>query len=238
MLQLESHSTISLQEQFHSTISEIDCNVVASGQRAKKAVPTGWGASLFKRLFDVIVGLTSLMVLLPFLLTIGLLTKLSSEGPALFRQQRRGLNGKLFTIYKFRTMSVLEDGHLARQAQLNDPRVTKIGRILRKLSIDELPQLLNIVFGDMSIVGPRPHAPAQDSEFSNIIPEYMNRYSVKPGLTGLAQVEGARGETSTTESMQKRVDLDIQYIIEADLILDLKIIARTAFMIFFRPNGV
>jgi lipopolysaccharide/colanic/teichoic acid biosynthesis glycosyltransferase len=176
-------------------------------------------------------------MLIPFLLVIGALVRVDSRGPALFRQDRTGLNGETFVIYKFRTMTVMEDGESARQATVGDARVSSIGRILRKLSIDELPQLYNVMLGDMSLVGPRPHPPSLDKAFAPKICNYMGRYLAKPGITGLAQVEGARGETSTIEAMQRRVDFDIDYVTRASFSLDIAIIFRTVFVLVFRSNA-
>jgi putative colanic acid biosynthesis UDP-glucose lipid carrier transferase len=152
---------------------------------------------------------------------------LDSRGPALFRQTRTGLNGRQFRIYKFRTMTVQEDGAVIRQATQGDARVTQIGRMLRKTSLDELPQLINVIRGEMSLVGPRPHALAHDKYYGREIPAYERRFAVKPGITGWAQVNGARGETATVADMQRRVDLDLWYVEHRSLALDLKILAWT-----------
>jgi len=154
--------------------------------------------------------------------------RLDSPGPALFRQTRTGLNGRQFRIYKFRSMTVQEDGPVVNQATQRDPRVTRIGRILRQTSLDEVPQLLNVIRGEMALVGPRPHALAHDDYYGREIPAYERRFAVKPGITGWAQVNGARGETPTMADMQRRVDLDLWYIEHWNSALDLTILARTA----------
>ena len=197
----------------------------------------GSGYNASKRVFDLVFASSALIMLIPFLLVIGALVRVDSRGPALFRQDRTGLNGETFVIYKFRTMTVMEDGESARQATVGDARVSSIGRILRKLSIDELPQLYNVMLGDMSLVGPRPHPPSLDKAFAPKICNYMERYLAKPGITGLAQVEGARGETSTIEAMQRRVDFDIDYVTRASFSLDIAIIFRTVFVLIFRSNA-
>ena len=153
--------------------------------------------------------------------------KLDGPGPVIFRQRRNGFNGRPFVIYKFRTMNVLEDGPVVRQATKRDARVTGIGRVLRQSSIDELPQLFNVLKGDMSLVGPRPHAVAHDDEYGALIANYAFRHHVKPGLTGLAQVNGCRGQTLHLDQMKKRIDFDLWYIDNWSLFLDLKILART-----------
>ena len=168
-----------------------------------------------------------LLCLSPMLAMTAAAIKLSSAGPAIFRQRRRGFNGRPFVIYKFRTMNVLEDGEVIRQATKQDDRVTPIGRVLRQSSIDELPQLFNVLKGDMSLVGPRPHAMAHDDEYGAAIANYAYRQHVKPGLTGLAQVNGCRGETVHLDQMKKRIDYDLWYVDNWSLLLDLQILART-----------
>lgn len=180
-----------------------------------------------KRSLDVTISLSGLFILSPLLVLIGLLIRLESKGPCLFRQSRTGFNNRPFTILKFRSMRVMEDGAIVRQASRDDPRVTRIGKVIRRLSIDELPQLWNVLRGDMSIVGPRPHALAHDAHYEKLIGNYPYRQHVKPGLTGWAQVSGSRGETPTVESMAERIRLDIWYVENASFFLDLRIIART-----------
>jgi lipopolysaccharide/colanic/teichoic acid biosynthesis glycosyltransferase len=143
---------------------------------------------------------------------VALAVRLDSRGPILFRQNRNGFNGRPFRIYKFRSMTVMEDGAVVTQAKRDDARVTRVGRFLRRSSLDELPQLLNVLKGDMSLVGPRPHALAHDDHYSGLLAEYAFRHHVKPGITGWAQVNGFRGETPTIDLMKRRIDLDLQYI--------------------------
>ncbi len=181
---------------------------------------------IVKRVFDVMFAALALVIFSPLLLLTAVAIKLDSEGPVIFRQRRRGFNGREFAIYKFRTMTVLEDGGTVRQAQRGDARVTWLGRLLRASSIDELPQLINVLTGDMSLVGPRPHAVVHDDEYGKLIDNYMYRHHVKPGITGWAQIHGFRGETDVA-LMQKRIQLDLWYINNWSLWLDLKIMART-----------
>ncbi len=180
-----------------------------------------------KRTIDLILATGLLIALAPVFLTIGVLIKLESPGPLIFRQRRKGFNGREFTIFKFRTMRVLEDGGIVRQARRNDPRVTRVGRVLRATSLDELPQLVNVLLGQMSLVGPRPHAVAHDDGYKKLIAKYAFRQHVKPGLTGWAQIHGLRGETARLELMQRRVDHDLWYIKNWSLWVDLRIIALT-----------
>jgi lipopolysaccharide/colanic/teichoic acid biosynthesis glycosyltransferase len=168
-----------------------------------------------------------LVFLAPFLVAIALAIRFESAGPSLFRQQRLGLNGKPFRIFKFRTMHVLEDGENVRQAEPNDERVTRVGRFLRSSSFDELPQLINVLKGEMSLVGPRPHAIAHDKQFGALIPNYALRQRIKPGITGWAQVNGFRGATPAVHLMRRRIDLDVWYALNASFVLDLKILLRT-----------
>jgi undecaprenyl-phosphate galactose phosphotransferase/putative colanic acid biosynthesis UDP-glucose lipid carrier transferase len=160
-----------------------------------------------------------------------LVIKLDSKGPVFFTQTRNGFNGRSFRIFKFRTMHVLEDGPVIRQATPNDPRVTRLGRWLRRNSIDELPQLLNVLQGKMSLVGPRPHAVAHNNEYGDIVANYAFRHHVKPGITGWAQVRGYRGETPTVELMAQRVELDLWYINNWSIWLDIWILTQTLFQI-------
>ena len=181
-----------------------------------------------KRTFDLLFAGSALVVLAPFLVLVAVLIKVDSQGPALFVQRRRGFNGRPFRIFKFRTMTTMDDGATIRQATRGDLRVTTVGRWLRRTSIDELPQLLNVLRGEMSLVGPRPHAVAHDDEYELKISRYAHRHHVKPGITGWAQVNGARGETSSVASMERRVDLDIWYISHWTFLLDIWIVMRTA----------
>lgn len=190
-----------------------------------------------KRAFDVVAASGLLLLLLPLLLLVSLAIKFESPGPVIFRQHRKGFNGRPFAIYKFRTMTVCENGTSIRQAQANDKRVTPLGALLRSTSIDELPQLINVVRGEMSLVGPRPHAVAHDDEYSKVIANYAYRHHVKPGITGLAQVKGLRGETVKLELMERRVDQDLWYINNWSMWLDLWILMRTCIVVPKRLNA-
>lgn len=183
-----------------------------------------------KRFFDLALATAALLTLMPLMLITALLIKLDSRGSVLFRQKRNGFNGQAFDIFKFRTMHVLEDGPVISQATRNDPRVTNLGRWLRRSSIDELPQLLNVIRGDMSLVGPRPHATSHNSEYEKLIANYAFRHHVKPGLTGWAQINGYRGETRRIEQMERRVEHDLWYINNWSPWLDLKIVIQTVFV--------
>jgi Undecaprenyl-phosphate glucose phosphotransferase len=189
--------------------------------------PLGTVERAIKRAFDVLSALFGLLLFLPLLTITAVLIKLDSPGPVLFRQRRCGFNGRLFNIYKFRTMSVMEDGPTICQAGKSDSRVTRIGKWLRRTSIDELPQLLNVLNGAMSLVGPRPHALAHDNQFYKAVRNYAFRQHVKPGLTGWAQVNGQRGPTPTVEDIRRRVEFDLWYIDNWSLRLDFVIIVRT-----------
>jgi Undecaprenyl-phosphate glucose phosphotransferase len=181
-----------------------------------------------KRAFDLTVASGILLVLAPVLACVALLIKINSAGPVFFLQRRYGFNQRPFRIIKFRTMTTVEDGDVVVQATRNDKRVTRIGRWLRRWSIDELPQLLNVIMGDMSLVGPRPHALSHNREYEQKISLYARRHNVKPGITGWAQVNGLRGETDTDEKMLKRVEHDLHYIDNWSLWLDVKILILTA----------
>lgn len=182
-----------------------------------------------KRLLDIAVASCAILLLLPLFAIIAIAIKLDSRGPVIFRQRRNGFGGREFTIYKFRSMTVMEDGTNVVQAQRNDKRVTRVGRFLRASSLDELPQVLNVLFGHMSIVGPRPHAIAHDDEYSKLISGYAFRHHVKPGITGWAQVQGFRGETAELEHMERRIEMDLWYINNWSVWIDIKIIIKTFF---------
>jgi undecaprenyl-phosphate galactose phosphotransferase/putative colanic acid biosynthesis UDP-glucose lipid carrier transferase len=184
-----------------------------------------------KGAFDFSVAALTLACLMPLMAFLALAIRIESPGPAIFRQRRNGFNGTEFIIYKFRTMTVMEDGATLAQARRSDARVTRIGRILRVTSIDELPQLYNVLRGDMSLVGPRPHALAHDREYGRMIANYAYRNHVKPGITGWAQVNGFRGGTPHLDQMAKRIELDLWYINNWALALDLQILLRTAFVL-------
>jgi Undecaprenyl-phosphate glucose phosphotransferase len=190
-----------------------------------------------KRAVDIAFSLIALIGLSPILLAAAIAIRLDSPGPALFRQTRHGFNGRPFRIYKFRTMNVMENGDVVPQAQKSDKRVTRVGRWLRRYSIDELPQLMNVFIGDMSIVGPRPHASAHDRYFTSAIEKYAFRHHVKSGITGWAQVCGARGETDTLDKMRRRVELDLWYINNWNIWLDFSIMIRTVFVVFSGNNA-
>jgi len=191
------------------------------------------GASgLIKRLTDVVISSSVLFLGLPLLLAVGVAVKLSSPGPMIFRQRRYGLDGREITVYKFRTMSVTEDDGQVLQATKTDARVTRIGGFLRRFSLDELPQLINVLQGRMSLVGPRPHAVAHNEEYRKLIKGYMLRHKVLPGITGLAQVNGCRGETARLEEMQARVNYDLDYLRHWSPSLDIKILIMTVFKVF------
>ena len=167
------------------------------------------------------------MVFAPLLAVAAVAIKLDSSGPIFFKQQRCGFNGRVFSIRKFRTMHVLEDGPVIIQAEPTDRRVTRVGKFLRRTSFDELPQLLNVLDGSMSLVGPRPHALAHDGQFDRLVRNYAFRRRVKPGLTGWAQVHGSRGPTPTAATIERRVEYDLWYIDNWSLLLDLAILMRT-----------
>jgi putative colanic acid biosysnthesis UDP-glucose lipid carrier transferase len=183
--------------------------------------------AVVKRLMDIVLGGCALLVALPVMLLIAAAVKLSSTGPVLFRQRRYGLNGEEITVYKFRSMTVCEDGAIVTQATAQDSRVTGVGRFIRKTSLDELPQLLNVLQGTMSLVGPRPHAIAHNEKYRRLINGYMIRHKVRPGITGLAQVNGLRGETETVEKMAERVRFDLEYLRHWSPWMDLKILFKS-----------
>jgi putative colanic acid biosynthesis UDP-glucose lipid carrier transferase len=180
-----------------------------------------------KRLSDFVLALLILTLISPVLLIIALAVKSGSPGPVIFKQRRYGLDGEEIIVYKFRSMSVCEDGGTIRQAEKNDSRITPLGAFLRKSSLDELPQFINVLQGRMSVVGPRPHAVAHNELYRNLIKGYMIRHKVKPGITGWAQVNGYRGETDTLDKMQGRIDYDLDYLRNWSLKLDLQIILKT-----------
>jgi putative colanic acid biosysnthesis UDP-glucose lipid carrier transferase len=188
---------------------------------------------LVKRFSDVVLALLILLAISPLMLAIVIGVKLSSPGPAIFRQRRNGLYGDEFTVYKFRTMTTMDDGPEVAQATRNDPRVTRLGCFLRQTSLDELPQFFNVLQGSMSIVGPRPHAVAHNEQYRQIIKAYMVRHKVKPGITGWAQVNGLRGPTDTVDKMKARVEYDLEYLRNWSIGLDLKIILRTIRLVLF-----
>jgi putative colanic acid biosysnthesis UDP-glucose lipid carrier transferase len=196
------------------------------------------GASgLVKRASDIVLSLLILGLVSPLLLVLAFLVKRTSPGPAIFRQRRYGLDGEEIVVYKLRTMTVTEDGDSIRQCGKRDPRVTPLGAFLRRSSLDELPQLVNVLQGRMSLVGPRPHAVAHNELYRKLIMGYMQRHKVRPGLTGWAQVNGLRGETQSVEKMKARIDYDLNYLRNWSLRLDLYIIAKTAWIVLKSENA-
>jgi putative colanic acid biosynthesis UDP-glucose lipid carrier transferase len=183
------------------------------------------------------VATLALLILWPLMLAIAAGVKLGSPGPALFRQRRYGLDGEEFRVFKFRTMTVCEDGAHVEQAKQGDARVTPLGALLRRTSLDELPQFLNVLEGSMSVVGPRPHAVAHNEQYRRLIQGYMLRHKVKPGITGWAQVNGLRGETQSVERMRKRIEHDLDYLRNWSLTLDMRILLRTPFVVLKGPNA-
>jgi putative colanic acid biosynthesis UDP-glucose lipid carrier transferase len=190
-----------------------------------------------KRLTDLTFSILLLLLLAPLLILVALAIRLDGPGAAVFRQWRIGLDGKPFRIWKFRTLSVVEDGDDVAQVTKSDPRVTRVGRFLRRTSVDELPQLINVARGEMSLVGPRPHARAHDRYFAVRIENYALRHAVKPGITGWAQVNGLRGETATLEEMRRRVGFDLWYARQARFGLDLRILLATPGVVLRSRNA-
>jgi exopolysaccharide biosynthesis polyprenyl glycosylphosphotransferase len=202
-----------------------------------KRAPLSPTEQVLKRAMDVSLASICLIVLAPLMALVAAMLRLESAGPIFFIQTRNGFNGETFGVRKFRTMRVAEDGLVIRQATRNDPRVTRLGRVLRRSSIDELPQLFNVITGDMSLVGPRPHAVAHNSEYQKLVDKYAHRYQLKPGITGWAQVNGFRGEIKSVEMMAKRVEFDLWYINNWSLLLDIKILFRTLVVLAFQSNA-
>jgi len=192
---------------------------------------------VLKRISDIVIASVIQVMLLPIMAVIAVAVKLSSPGPIIFRQRRYGLNGEEILVYKFRSMTVAEDGAKVVQARKGDQRVTKVGAFLRKSSLDELPQFINVLQGRMSIVGPRPHAVAHNEQYRKLIKGYMLRHKVKPGITGWAQVNGLRGETDTLDKMEARINYDLDYLRTWSLWLDLWIIVRTVHVVAKRENA-
>ena len=182
---------------------------------------------LIKRISDIVLSVLILVLISPVLLAVAIGVKLSSPGPAIFKQRRNGLDGEEIIVYKFRSMRAMDNGAVVRQATKGDPRITPFGAFIRKTSLDELPQFVNVLQGSMSIVGPRPHAVAHNEQYRQLIKAYMVRHKVKPGITGWAQVNGFRGETETIDKMKSRIEYDLAYLRNWSLALDLQIILRT-----------
>ena len=192
---------------------------------------------IVKQALDFIGAAVGLVVLFPLIVIVGIAIKLDSPGPVFFQQRRNGYNQRVIKVCKFRTMIVAEDDHVV-QANRDDKRVTRLGRVLRATSIDELPQLFNVIKGEMSLVGPRPHAVSHNVHYAKLLNRYSHRHSVKPGITGLAQVNGFRGPTEDIELMRKRVECDLEYIVDWSLWLDIKIIVRTVIAGWVHKNAL
>ena len=193
---------------------------------------TGVNAAL-KRLSDIVLASSFLVLLCPLMVAVAVGVRLSSPGPVIFRQRRNGLGGAEIIVYKFRSMRALDNGPVVRQATRDDDRITPFGRFIRKTSLDELPQFINVLQGRMSVVGPRPHAVAHNNAYQTVVRAYMVRHKVRPGITGWAQVNGCRGETETLDKMQARIEFDLDYLRNWSLSLDLEIILRTARLVLF-----
>ena len=192
---------------------------------------------ILKRTSDLVLGTLILLLIAPLMLAITIAIKLQSPGPVIFKQRRYGLDGREIIVYKFRSMTVAEDGDAIRQATRNDSRITPLGAFLRRSSLDELPQFINVLQGKMSIVGPRPHAVAHNEMYRKLINGYMIRHKVRPGITGWAQVNGLRGETDTLEKMQQRIEYDLAYLRNWSLQWDLEIILKTIFVVCKKQNA-
>jgi putative colanic acid biosysnthesis UDP-glucose lipid carrier transferase len=190
-----------------------------------------------KRVLDLLLGTLLLLISAPVMVLVSLAVALDSPGPVLFCQKRTGQGGQTFPLFKFRSMRAVEKSADVRQAVPGDVRITKVGKIIRKLSLDELPQLFNVIAGQMSLVGPRPHAIVHDEYYAEVIPGYAVRQQVKPGITGWAQVNGSRGPTPTVESMHQRVELDAWYVAHHSVAVDLKILAKTPAAVLSTRNA-
>jgi putative colanic acid biosynthesis UDP-glucose lipid carrier transferase len=221
---------------FHSPEPVLEC-VVRSAPAIQLAGPRTAVASRRKRLLDLTVAGLALILFLPLLLLIAAAIRAQGPGPVLFRQQRTGLHGRPFWIFKFRTMRPEPEAPELRQASRHDARVTHVGRVLRKLSLDELPQLLNVLRGEMSLVGPRPHALCHDDRWGPLVPSYAERFRVRPGLTGLAQVRGWRGEVHDDDAIRRRVACDNEYVEAWTFWGDLKLLVRTLPLVLSDPRA-
>lgn len=199
--------------------------------------PLDGSNAIIKRIEDIVLSTLILMLISPVLLGLALAVKFTSKGPVFFKQNRYGIDGKPIKVWKFRSMNVMEDGAKVTQATKNDSRFTPIGQFIRKTSLDELPQFINVLQGQMSIVGPRPHAVAHNEEYRKLVDGYMLRHKVKPGITGWAQINGWRGETDTLDKMEKRIEFDLEYIRNWSLFFDLKIVFLTIFKGFVNKNA-
>lgn len=222
-----------VEQLLHYPIRTIGSLLAVELQKA----PLNTAQLVVKRCLDLVVASLALLLFAPLFLIIAIVTKLGSRGPLFFKQTRLGHRSVPFAIFKFRTMTVSENGAEVKQAQANDCRVTRVGRWLRKASIDELPQLINVIRGEMSLVGPRPHAVAHDQYYSRLIDNYEIRQHVKPGITGWAQVNGLRGETSSPDLMHRRIEFDIWYAKNASLLLDIRILMLTVVEVLRQRNA-
>jgi Undecaprenyl-phosphate glucose phosphotransferase len=217
-------------------------NYVSSGHQRVLSLeiqraPLNIAEQAVKRALDLLIGSVALIFFMPIMALTALAIKLDGPGPVFFLQNRKGFNGRHFVMIKFRTMTVQENGAVVTQATRNDPRVTKIGRLLRASSIDELPQLINVIRGEMSLVGPRPHALAHDNYFENLLQDYAFRHHVKPGMTGWAQVNGLRGATPSVSQIARRVEMDLWYINNWSLWFDVQILIKTFFEVLRKRNA-
>jgi putative colanic acid biosynthesis UDP-glucose lipid carrier transferase len=199
--------------------------------------PIDGSNAIIKRIEDIVLSILILILISPVLLGLAIAVKVTSKGPVFFKQNRYGIDGKPIKVWKFRSMNVMEDGAKVTQATKGDKRFTPIGEFIRKTSLDELPQFINALQGQMSIVGPRPHAVAHNEEYRKLVAGYMLRHKVKPGITGWAQINGWRGETDTLDKMEKRIEFDLEYIQNWSLVLDLKIVFLTIFKGFINKNA-
>ena len=199
--------------------------------------PLDGSNAIIKRIEDIVLSTIILILISPVLIGLALAVKFTSKGPVFFKQNRYGIDGKPIKVWKFRSMNVMEDGAKVTQATKNDSRFTPIGQFIRKTSLDELPQFINVLQGQMSIVGPRPHAVAHNEEYRKLVDGYMLRHKVKPGITGWAQINGWRGETDTLDKMEKRIEFDLEYIRNWSLFFDLKIVFLTIFKGFINKNA-
>ncbi len=214
----------------------IDIQISDTANLKHKRHQRGW-QGFAKQCLDRAAAGAALAVLSPLLIGVGIAVKLDSKGPIIFKQPRHGLDNSVFEVWKFRTMTVMETGSDFKQAEKNDVRITRIGSFLRRSSLDELPQLVNVLKGDMSLVGPRPHPIALNETFGDTIPRYWDRHLVRPGLTGLAQIRGHRGPTDTHHKMQQRVESDLDYIESWSFWKDIKIILATPLALVTDKNA-
>lgn len=225
-MKLDLAGTVASSRQLQGEVRRHDFEIVMSRPRAKISG---------KRAFDLVVSALALIALCPLLVLVACLIAVESRGPVLFRQRRHGYGGATFEVFKFRTMRHVPNA-IFSQCMPNDQRITRIGRFLRKSSLDELPQLINVLHGDMSLVGPRPHPVELDTEFAAVLPHYMDRYLAKPGITGWAQVLGFRGPTPTADIMAKRLEADLKYVTNQSLRFDILILLLTLPALLFPRN--